>query len=229
MAVPPAFRSSEVAMLLTKHTHATITLTDHGSTLLVDPGAFTPNTAELLADADAVVITHEHFDHFDAEKILAALRDRLELHLYGPASIAESLSEVADRVHVISTNQTLDVGGFTVEAFVTDHAVIHPEIPSVDNIGFLIDGTVFHPGDAYLNPGRPITTLLLPVSGPWISTEQAIDYVRAVKPERSIAIHDLMLSDAGKSTTARFLGENSLTATPLETMELGESRELAGI
>ncbi|MDF3280131.1 MULTISPECIES: MBL fold metallo-hydrolase [Gordonia] len=229
MAVPPAFRSSEVVMLLTKHTHATITVTDHGSTLLVDPGTFTPNAAELLADADAVVITHEHFDHFDVEKILAALRDHPELQLYGPASIAEPLSEVADQVHAISTDQTLDIAGFTVEAFVTDHAVIHPEIPVVDNIGFLIDGTVFHPGDAYLNPGRPITTLLLPVSGPWISTEQAIDYVRAVKPQRSIAIHDLMLSDAGKSTTGMFLGENSLTATPLETMELGESRELAGI
>ncbi len=175
------------------------------------------------------MITHEHFDHFDVEKILAALRDHPELQLYGPASIAEPLSEVADQVHAISTDQTLDIAGFTVEAFVTDHAVIHPEIPVVDNIGFLIDGTVFHPGDAYLNPGRPITTLLLPVSGPWISTEQAIDYVRAVKPQRSIAIHDLMLSDAGKSTTGMFLGENSLTATPLETMELGESRELAGI
>lgn len=214
-------------MLLTKHTHATVTLAKDGKTLLIDPGAFTPNADELLATADAVLITHEHFDHFDVDKIVAAMTERPALHLYGPVSVAEALSAVADRVHPVATGESHDIAGFTVEPFVADHAVIHREIPLVDNAGYLIDGTVFHPGDAYLNPGRPVETLLLPVSGPWISTEQAIDFVRAVAPTRSIAIHDIMLSDTGKSTAGMFLGENSLTATPLEVLDLGESRDLA--
>jgi L-ascorbate metabolism protein UlaG (beta-lactamase superfamily) len=213
-------------MRVTKHTHATVTLTKGDTTLLIDPGTFTPNAAELLASADAVLITHEHFDHFDAEKIVAAMRDHAGLHLYGPASIAGALSDVAARVHAVATGQSFDIAGFAVETFVTDHAVIHPEIPLVDNVGFLIDGTVFHPGDAYLNPGRPVETLLLPVSGPWISTEQAIDYVRALAPNRSIAIHDVMLSDTGKASTGMFLGADSLTGTPLDVLELGESRDL---
>ncbi|MYR05308.1 MBL fold metallo-hydrolase [Gordonia sp. SID5947] len=215
-------------MRLTKYTHATVTLAKDDKTLLIDPGAFTPNAADLLADADAVLITHEHFDHFDAEKIVAAMKEREELHLYGPASIARSLSEVASRVHPVSTGESFDIAGFSVETFVADHAVIHPEIPLVDNVGFLIDHSVFHPGDAYLNPGRPIQTLLLPVSGPWISTEQAIDFVRAVAPQLSIAIHDVMLSDTGKATTDMFLGADSLTGTPLEVLAVGEDRELAG-
>ncbi|MGC4934807.1 MBL fold metallo-hydrolase [Gordonia sp. DT30] len=214
-------------MQLTKHTHATVTLTKNGNTLLIDPGTFTPDAAELLAAADAILITHEHFDHFDAEKIVAAMKAREGLHLYGPATIADALSEVADRVHAVSTGESFDIAGFAVDTFVADHAVIHPEIPLVDNAGFLIDGSVFHPGDAYLNPGRTIETLLLPVSGPWISTEQAIDYVRSVKPQRSIAIHDIMLSPAGKSSLRMFLGENSLTGTPLETPDVGESRDLS--
>lgn len=213
-------------MRVTKHTHATVTLTKGDTTLLIDPGTFTPNAAELLASADAVLITHEHFDHFDAEKIVAAMRDHAGLHLYGPASIAGALSDVAARVHAVATGQSFDIAGFAVETFVTDHAVIHPEIPLVDNVGFLIDRTVFHPGDAYLNPGRPVETLLLPVSGPWISTEQAIDYVRALAPNRSIAIHDVMLSDTGKASTGMFLGADSLTGTPLDVLELGESRDL---
>ena len=213
-------------MRLTKHTHATVTLSKGDTTLLIDPGAFTPNAADLLADADAILITHEHFDHFDAEKIVTAMKDRSDLHLYGPAAIADALSEVADRVHPVSTGEALDIAGFAVETFVADHAVIHPEIPLVDNVGYLIDGTVFHPGDAYLNPGRPVETLLLPVSGPWISTEQAIDYVRALAPTRSIAIHDIMLSETGKATAGMFLGADSLTATPLEVLEPGEEREL---
>ncbi|MDL9948253.1 MBL fold metallo-hydrolase [Gordonia sp. ABSL11-1] len=213
-------------MRLTKHTHATVTLTKGDTTLLIDPGTFTPNAAELLASADAVLITHEHFDHFDAEKIVGAMKDRAGLHLYGPASIAGALSDVADRVHAVASGRSFDIAGFAVETFVADHAVIHPEIPLVDNVGFLIDGTVFHPGDAYLNPGRPVETLLLPVSGPWISTEQAIDYVRALAPDRSIAIHDVMLSDTGKASTGMFLGADSLTGTPLDVLELGESRDL---
>ncbi|MFW0787166.1 MBL fold metallo-hydrolase [Gordonia sp. CPCC 206044] len=216
-------------MRLTKYTHATVTLTKDDKTLLIDPGTLTPNSVELLADADAVLITHEHFDHFDTDKIIAALTDRADLELYGPASIADALSDVAGQVHAVSTGESFEIAGFTVETFVGDHAVIHPEIPKIDNVGFLIDGTVYHPGDAYLNPGRPIQTLLLPVSGPWISTEQAIDFVRAVRPNLSIAIHDLMLSDAGKATTEMFLGENSLTGTRLESMDLGESRDLVAV
>ncbi|AZG43800.1 MBL fold metallo-hydrolase [Gordonia insulae] len=213
-------------MRLTKYTHATVTLTKADKTILIDPGAFTPDAAQLLADADAVLITHEHFDHFDAEKIVAAMKERDELHLYGPASIADALTEVGDRVHPVATGESFDIAGFAVETFVADHAVIHPEIPLVDNVGYLVDHSVFHPGDAYLNPGRPIETLLLPVSGPWISTEQAIDFVRAVAPKVSIAIHDIMLSDTGKATSDMFLGENSLTGTPLEVLDIGEDREL---
>ncbi|GAB92138.1 MBL fold metallo-hydrolase [Gordonia rhizosphera] len=213
-------------MLLTKHTHATVTLTKDDKTLLIDPGAFTPDAAELLDAADAVLITHEHFDHFDTEKIVAAMKAHDDLHLYGPASIAGAISEVSDRVHAVSTGESFDIVGFSVETFVADHAVIHPEIPLVDNVGYLIDRQLFHPGDAYLNPGRPVETLLLPISGPWISTEQAIDYVRALSPRSCIAIHDIMLNDTGKATADMFLGENSLTKTPLEVLALGETRDL---
>ncbi|MGV9710092.1 MBL fold metallo-hydrolase [Gordonia sp. NPDC003424] len=213
-------------MLFTKHTHATVTLSKDGATLLIDPGAFTPNADTLLAEADAVLITHEHFDHFDVEKIVAAMQARETLHLYGPSSIGPALAEVGDRVHAVTTDESFDIAGFTVETFVADHAIIHPEIPSVDNVGFLIDQTVFHPGDAYLNPGRAVETLLLPISGPWISTEQAIDYVRALAPARCLAIHDLMLSDTGKTVADMFLGADSLTGTQLDILELGDSREL---
>lgn len=213
-------------MLLTKYTHATVTLQKNGHTLLIDPGTLTPNAADLLAAADAVLITHEHFDHFDTDTIVGAMKDRGDLHLYGPASIAPALADVAAQVHAVATGESFDIAGFTVETFVVDHAVIHPEIPLVDNVGFLIDGTVFHPGDAYLNPERTVETLLLPISGPWISTEQAIDYVRALAPRRSIAIHDVMLSDTGKATAGMFLGAGSLTGTALDVMELGASQEI---
>src|SRR3712207_7144703 len=43
------------------------------------------------------------------------------------------------------------------------HAVVHPEIPRVANVGFLVGGVLFHPGDAFTVPSEPVATLLLPV------------------------------------------------------------------
>jgi len=47
-------------MQLTKHTHACVTLDKEGSRLLLDPGTFTANAAELAASAGTILITHEH-------------------------------------------------------------------------------------------------------------------------------------------------------------------------
>lgn len=80
------------------------------------------------------------------------------------------------------------------------HAVIHPDIPRITNVGYLIDGgTVFHPGDALTVPeGRTVDTLLLPVHAPWNKIAEVIDYVREVAPRRAIDIHDVLLQDLAR-------------------------------
>ncbi len=46
------------------------------------------------------------------------------------------------------------------------HAVIHPDIPRVTNVGFLVEGgKVFHPGDALTVPDHPVETLDAPGHG----------------------------------------------------------------
>lgn len=32
-----------------------------------------------------------------------------------------------------------------------------PDIPLMDKVGHLVDGSVFHPGDSYLVPGQTVT------------------------------------------------------------------------
>lgn len=61
------------SMRLTKLAHAGVRLVKDGATLVIDPGGFGSGT-EALAEADAVLITHEHADHVDAD----ALRDCAE-------------------------------------------------------------------------------------------------------------------------------------------------------
>lgn len=209
-------------MKLTKHAHACVSLEKDGTRLVVDPGTFTPDAAEAVAQADAVLITHEHFDHFDAQVVAAALEARPGLHVYGTAAVAAALGSHDGRVRVVAAGDTFRVGSVTVGVHGHLHARIHPDIPCPDNVGYLLDdGAVHHPGDAYCVPDAPVRTLLLPTSGPWTKLGEAADYVRAVKPERVVEIHELMLSELGRQSTARLLGENGLTGIPVEHLEPG--------
>ncbi|MER6835329.1 MBL fold metallo-hydrolase [Streptomyces cellulosae] len=209
-------------MKLTKHAHACVSLEKDGTRLVVDPGTFTPDAAEAVAQADAVLITHEHFDHFDEQVVAAAMEARPGLHVYGTAAVAAALGSHDGRVHVVAAGDTFRVGSVTVGVHGHLHARIHPDIPCPDNVGYLLDdGAVHHPGDAYCVPDAPVRTLLLPTSGPWTKLGEAADYVRAVKPERVVEIHELMLSELGRQSTARLLGENGLTGIPVEHLEPG--------
>ncbi|RLP77511.1 MBL fold metallo-hydrolase [Mycetocola tolaasinivorans] len=210
-------------MELTKYAHATVTLEKDGHELLIDPGTFTTNIDELLAGADAVLITHEHGDHFDKDRILAALETRPDLPIYAPAQVTAQLPEGSGNIHTVAAGFSGTIAGFSIEVFGETHALIHALIPQIDNVGFLIDGTVFHPGDAYLVPGVPVDTLLVPTSGPWAKLGEAIDYVREVAPKQSVQIHDLLLSEPGRQMSGYMLGNDDLTGVPFTTLAEGES------
>ncbi|MBB2948527.1 L-ascorbate metabolism protein UlaG (beta-lactamase superfamily) [Actinoplanes lutulentus] len=207
-------------MELTKHAHACVTFTDDGRTLLVDPGTFTPNAAELIAAADAVLITHEHFDHLDEAALAAELEKRPDLPVFGPAAIA---SKLGGRAVVVTAGDRITPAGFTASVHGGRHAVIHADIPVIDNVGYLVEGRVFHPGDSYEVPEVAVETLLLPTSGPWTKFGEAADFVRAVRPARVIQVHELMLSELGQNSARMLLGENGLTGLPLEIQPLGSS------
>ena len=210
-------------MRLTKYAHACVTLEKDGTSIVLDPGAFTPDAAAAVAGAAAVLITHEHFDHVDEAVLTAALAERPGLAVYGPAPIRDKFG---DRVTVVTAGDHFTAAGFVVTVEGATHASIHPDIPPVANVGYLIDGTVFHPGDAYLVPDAPVGTLLLPTSGPWTRLADAADFVRAVGPKRVVQIHELMLSDLGQNSTAAILGENGLTGVPITILPPGESIEI---
>lgn len=208
-------------MELTKYTHATVVLSKGDGTLVIDPGAYTPNSAELVAGTSAVLITHDHPDHFDAGILISALDAQPELRVWAPADVVSELGEHDGRVTAVKAGDTFEAAGFDVAVFGENHAIIHSDIPLMSNVGYLVDGAVFHPGDSYFVPPVPVETLLVPTSGPWAKLGEQIDYVRAVKPARAVQIHDLMLSDAGKGSFAQFTQQ--LTGLELITLAEGDS------
>ena len=210
-------------MELTKHTHACVTFDKGGGLLLVDPGAFTPNAAELAASAGTILITHEHFDHFDEDAIAAALAARPELRVYGPSAVVDRWAGRPGQVTAVAEGDRFDADGFDVAVFGGLHARIHQDIPQVANVGYLIDGRVYHPGDSYYVPAAPVTTLLVPTSGPWTKLGEAVDFVRAINPENAVQIHEIMLSEIGQQSAAMFISPKMLTEVSLTIVPVGDT------
>lgn len=179
-------------MRLTKKTHSCIRLERDGATLVVDPGAF--GADDDAAGADAVLITHEHPDHFDGRRVRAALDAGAEVWTLG--SVAEQLSAAyPGRVRTVGHGDVFTAAGFEVQVHGELHAVIHPDLPRVGNIGFLVEGSLFHPGDALTVPDVPVDTLMLPLHAPWNKISEVVDYIREVRPRRVVDIHDALLTD----------------------------------
>lgn len=192
-------------MRITKFTHACVRIEHGGSSVVLDPGGFT--TPESVEGADAVLITHEHFDHYDPANLRAC---DATIHTIADvaAKIAEDAPDLAERVVVVAPDDTFDLGGIAVRVVGEDHAVIHADIPRIHNSGFVLtmdDTSVYHPGDALTVPGEAVDLLLTPASAPWMRMAEAIDFVREVGAPHNLAIHDAIYSDAGLGVVDSFM------------------------
>jgi L-ascorbate metabolism protein UlaG (beta-lactamase superfamily) len=189
---------------LRKFGHACVRFERAGSVLVIDPGSLTE--PEAVLDADAVLITHEHFDHFSESGLRAAVAARPGLEVWTVAPVAQVLSDLGDTVHAVTDGEQFTAAGFAVRAYVGSHVRVHPDLPRVENTGFLVEGDVFHPGDALTVPGVPVDTLLVPVQGSWTHLSATIDWIRQVAPRRAVAIHDSGLSAIGHAILDGYLG-----------------------
>ncbi|MEC5180711.1 MBL fold metallo-hydrolase [Arthrobacter sp. CG_A4] len=190
-------------MLLTKFTHACVRLEKENKVLVFDPGTFS-ETDQALAGADAVLITHEHPDHLDVDAVVAALLGSDTLQLFAPAGVAAQLRDKAadagSRIHPVAPGEDFEVAGFAVRSFGGQHALIHPQIPVVANIGYFVDSNVYHPGDSFIVPdGVEVRTLLVPIHAPWNKVGEVVDFVIGVRAPKAFPIHDALLNESGRS------------------------------
>jgi glyoxylase-like metal-dependent hydrolase (beta-lactamase superfamily II) len=183
-------------MQLTKFTHACVRLDDGERSLVIDPGVFS-EVESALDGAGAVLITHEHADHIDADKVRAALTADPRLRLWAPASVAESLTDLGEQVVSVGPGESFEAGGFAVRSFGGQHAVIHPSIPVIANVGYLIDETVYHPGDSFTVPDVSVPVLLVPSHAPWSKVSEVIDFTVSVRAPKTFQIHDSLLTSVG--------------------------------
>ncbi|MFC4588538.1 MBL fold metallo-hydrolase [Sphaerisporangium corydalis] len=205
-------------MRLTKYGHACVRIEDGDRVLVIDPG--TLSEMEALSGATAVLITHEHDDHIDADKLKAAREGNPALTVHTHAALAADLGE---GVTAVAAGDTFTAAGFSVRAVGGEHAEIVDGLPGCPNIGFIVEG-VYHPGDSLFVPEETVGTLLVPVSGPWVKLGEVIEFVRAVGPARAIPIHDAHLNEVGIETFDWWLGAKG--GTDYARVPLGGSAEL---
>ncbi len=210
-------------MRITKHEHACLRLELEGKLLLIDPGGFTL-PLEGLHGLAAVVITHEHPDHWTPEHLERIRRYSADVPVYGPAGVAAAGADVI----VVAPGDTVTAGPFTMTFHGGTHNVIHETIPVVDNVGVLVNDEFYYPGDSYALPKHAdIRMLAAPVGAPWLKIGDAMDFVLAAKPRRAFPTHDMTLSRIGLDMhRARLAWATAQGGGEFVALEPGESVEL---
>ncbi|GLZ75483.1 MBL fold metallo-hydrolase [Actinorhabdospora filicis] len=178
-------------MLLTKYTHAAVRVEEGGRAIFVDPGIWTEPGA--LDGAEAILISHVHNDHMSAELIAEAAGKNPDLRVYGPAEALAHL-DLGERAVAVEAGESFEAAGMTVSAHGGRHAHIWEELPDVANLGYLVGGRVYVPGDSLVPPGVDVEVLFVPIHGSWMKIGEAIAFAREVKPERAHPIHDAQMS-----------------------------------
>ena len=191
-------------MRLTKFGHSCLLVEEGQARMLLDPGNLSAGF-EQLQGLTAVLFTHQHGDHLDPERLQGLLDRNPGVRVVSDEGSAGALAGAGAEVQVVHAGDELDGGGIGVGVLGRDHAVIHPDIPVVPNVGYLVGGRLFHPGDAFTPPGQPVEVLAVPAAAPWLKLSEAIDYLRAVRPRVAVPVHDRVLSEAGTSIHYRQL------------------------
>lgn len=194
-------------MQLTKFTHSCVRLDDGERSLVFDPGAFSEVEAA-LDGAGAVLITHEHADHVDVDRLRTAARSDPRLRIWAPAGVAASLADLDEQVVTVASGESFDAAGFAVRTFGGQHALVHPAIPVVANLGYLVEG-IYHPGDSFIVPSEPVRILLAPIHAPWSKTGEVIDFVVSIRAAQVYQMHDGMLNDIGLSFVEGHVARNA--------------------
>lgn len=177
-------------MQLTHFGHSCLLAEFDRTRVLFDPGNFA-HGFEGITGLSAILLTHQHPDHVDVARLPALLAGNPDAALYADPQTTAQLGEPCRAVHV---GDELKIGELTVRAVGGRHAVIHPELPAIENISYLVDdgehrARFMHPGDALFVPTEPVDVLAAPAAAPWMKISEAVDYLRAVAPARAVPIH----------------------------------------
>lgn len=211
-------------MRITKHEHACLEIEHSGDTLVIDPGGYTTLLVG-VTNVIGIVITHEHADHWSEDQLEHLIKSSPNVRIFGPSGVAAAA--VKFPIETVEAGDTIDLEPFSLTFFGGKHAVIHESIPIVDNVGVLVNETLYYAGDSYTIPDVAVDTLAVPAGAPWLKIGDVMDYVTAVAPKRSFPVHEMVLSTIGKSfSNARIKSATEAVGGEFFALQPGETMDV---
>ena len=193
-------------MEIKKYRHACLVLTKDNESLVIDPGGWSNNFV-VPENVVGVVVTHEHGDHFDLKKLREIVAKNPSAYIYAHVDIIAQLEDLTEKGVPVSAGEEIRVGDFALRFTGGTHATIHPDYPVCANLGVIVDeGELYYPGDSFVLPNCTVKTLAVPASAPWMKIAEAMDFIKAVKPETCFPTHNVLLSSEGHDLTKAWLG-----------------------
>lgn len=188
-------------MQLTHLGHACVLVEVADTRVLVDPGTFATGWED-LRDLAAVVVTHQHPDHLDVDRLPRLLAaNPSALVLVDPGSLRVLADQgIGAQGH---GDGATTVGGVDVTAVGELHALIHQEIPRIPNLGVRFDAdgepSLYVPGDALDGEPGDVDVLAFPLSAPWARSREMTAYLRRFNAPVAFPVHDALLSPVGRT------------------------------
>lgn len=186
-------------MRISRYGHAALLIEAAGVRVLLDPGNLSAEAAFALTGLDAIAVTHQHPDHVDIARLPGLLAANPGARLLAEPQIADDLRGLGGAWEDTVVGATVEVGGLALTGVGGRHAVIHPDLVRVGNVGLLVSAadepTLFHPGDSYEYAPNGVDVLAVPLAAPWAKVSETVDFVRSVAPRIVLPIHDRTLAD----------------------------------
>lgn len=215
-------------MRLTKYEHSCVVLEKDNQSLVIDAGPLSGSFV-VPDNCVGVVVTHEHFDHLDQEKLKATLVKNPDARLFVNTDIEALLEdELKAAVTVVAPEQSETAGNFSLQFVGGTHEAIRPEVPQPVNTGVIVDELFYHPGDQYFVPKQSFTWLGLPLNAPWANVSETVKFVEQVKAQHILPIHDGLLNEWGiKTYESHIKAVCELVGTEYHPINTGDQVEVS--